>query len=771
MENNEIELSWIFKTLRRWLWMILICTILAGASAYFVTYHVMTPTYEAETTLLVDLAKSSGTSEYTLLTAGERLALTYSQMVKGQSILQDVAQQLGIEEVLDLTKMIDAAPVPNTQLIRLTAKDESPEQAARLANKTAEVLIQYLRNLQEERYAKSLESFQVQINQLSSLVVETQAQLDAAINKKIKADAELSRQQKLLDDYQRKYTDLQQNYQNLQLASDQLKNSINIIEPAHIIETRNSPLHTASVTFLLPSANLAPTYIQMLTGRSLIQDVITLLALPEPPELLATRVNAQVVRNTQLLELTLIDSDPVRATMIADALAKAFLTQVQQLATDPYDTQLKVILDEMYAYSPKIEQAQKNIESLTTDAIEAETEQTRLREKITEYNSNLKDIQQKDDDLRMTMAQAADSVVVTEFAQIPRKPNQNNILYVGVAIFVGLLIGLVTAFLLESFDNTFKTPEDISKKLGLSTLGTIKYLPKSSTGLIVMNQPRSPISEAFRVLATNIKFTSLDKPLKTILVTSPNPKEGKTFITSNLAAAISQTEDSAIAVDADLRLPTLHKIFGLDQGAGLTESILLGTVDGNLRTINPDRLSVLISGDLPPNPAEIVGSLRMKNLVEEISQKAKIVVLDSPPVLMTADSKTLATLVDGVLVVIRARQTSIQDAREAVESLRQVNANIIGVVLNADQRKTDGYYYSYHEPKVKRLPRVLNRQRENRFKGFPNVKSTIQNSRLWQWIRNIKIKNPFNVDGDSRVAHWWREIKGTKVPNIFKKKR
>jgi succinoglycan biosynthesis transport protein ExoP len=717
MENDEIDLSWIFHTLRRWWWMILGCTLLAGVSAYVAT-RLITPTYVARATLLIDPAKDTRSSDYTLLVAGERLALTYSQMVKGQPILQEVATRVGLDSYLGLADKIKAEPIPDTQLIRLTVTDASAEQAARLANTTAEVLIQYLQNLQTERYAKSLSSFQEQIDLLTTQVEEAQAKLDAAVDKKIKSDADLSRQQKLLDGYQREYNTLQQNYQDLQLASDQLKNSINIIEPAHIIETRNSPLFTASVTFLLPSEEMAQTYIQILTGRSLMQVVIDLLGLPESPELLATRVTAESIRNTQLLELTIKDSDSARAILIADGLATSFLNQVQQMVADPYINQLSIILDEMYTYTPKIEQAQQDIETLTTDSIQAATDQARLKEQIAEYSSDLRDIQQKDDDLRLTMAQAADAVVVTEAAQIPKNPTQNNLLYIGIATIVGLVIGTGAAFLLESLDDTIKTTEDVSKKLGLSTIGTIGVLTNGERGLVVDAKPRSPAAEAFRNLAANIRYASLDKPLKILLVTSPLPRDGKTLVASNLAAAIAQTEESVVVVDADLRLPRLHNLFGLAPEQGLTESILKNSVDGNLRTIHPDRLSVLTSGEVPPNPTEVIGSQRMHSILQLLMKKAKIVVIDCSPLLVAADAKTLATQVDGVLLVLRARETTTQAAREAVESLRQVNANIVGVVLNAEPRRKDSYYYHYHDRSDKHA------------------------SKSWKKLRNIKIKIP-----------------------------
>jgi succinoglycan biosynthesis transport protein ExoP len=359
----------------------------------------------------------------------------------------------------------------------------------------------------------------------------------------------------------------------------------------------------------------------------------------------------------------------------------------------------------------------------------------RLKEKITEYNVNLKELQQKDDDLRLTMAQAADAVVVTEYAQAPKKPTQNNILYIGLATLVGLMVGIAAAFLLESLDDTIKTADDISKKLGLSTIGSIGILSSAEKGVVVETKPRSPAAEAFRVLAANIRYASLDKPLKTLLVTSPLPSEGKSLVASNLAAAISQSDENVIVVDADLRLPKLHTLFGLEQDQGLTESLLKNSVDGNMHIIRADHLSVMTSGEVPPNPTEVIGSQRTRSIMHQLSKKANVVILDSSPLLVAADAKALATEMDGVLLVFRARQTTIQAAREAVESLRQVKAKIVGVVLNGEARKKDGYYYRYHDGRTKpishwrqrliglqlRLPRLKNLGIIKKLRNIPQL--------------------------------------------------
>jgi capsular exopolysaccharide synthesis family protein len=200
----------------------------------------------------------------------------------------------------------------------------------------------------------------------------------------------------------------------------------------------------------------------------------------------------------------------------------------------------------------------------------------------------------------------------------------------------------------------------------------------------------------------NIRYCSLDKPLHTLLVTSPHQLEGKTLVASNLAAAISQTENKVVVVDADLRLPRLHQLFGIDQGRGLTESLLKNSVDGNLHIIQEDRLSVLTSGEVPPNPTEVIASRSMHHILDKLVEMADFVVIDSPPVLLAADATTLATQVDGVLLVLRAGKTTSRAVQDTLESLRQVQANVVGVVLNGVPRGKSYYYDRYQKKEGKR---------------------------------------------------------------------
>ena len=216
----------------------------------------------------------------------------------------------------------------------------------------------------------------------------------------------------------------------------------------------------------------------------------------------------------------------------------------------------------------------------------------------------------------------------------------------------------------------------------------------SSSALIALRDPRSPAAEAYRTLRTNRQFSSLDKPLHTLLATSSAPDEGKSTTLANLAVTIAQSEQRVILVDCDLRRPTLHALFELPNEAGLT-SMILSPEDAPipLQETGVPGLSLLTSGPLPPRPADILGSRRMEAVIARLRAEADIVLFDTPPVVAVTDAAVLATRVDGVLLVFQAGKTSRDRARQARQILEKVKANIVGVVLNnAEVEKEYGYY-------------------------------------------------------------------------------
>ncbi|HHU91294.1 MAG TPA: CpsD/CapB family tyrosine-protein kinase [Clostridiaceae bacterium] len=228
--------------------------------------------------------------------------------------------------------------------------------------------------------------------------------------------------------------------------------------------------------------------------------------------------------------------------------------------------------------------------------------------------------------------------------------------------------------------------------------------------IITYNNPKSPVSEAYRVLRTNIQFLSVDKPLKTILVTSSGPKEGKTTTIANLAVILAQGGNKVLLIDTDLRKPMLHKVFLLLNDRGLTN--LLTLQKDAMSFIQHDvvkNLDILTSGRIPPNPSELLSSNAMKSFLENVKNKYDIVLMDSPPVGGITDASIISTYADGTILVVKSGKTEIDAVKIAREILDNVNANIIGVVLNHLDKKAVGnnyypyYYYNDDEEKTKKL--------------------------------------------------------------------
>ncbi len=215
---------------------------------------------------------------------------------------------------------------------------------------------------------------------------------------------------------------------------------------------------------------------------------------------------------------------------------------------------------------------------------------------------------------------------------------------------------------------------------------------KAVSQLVALRDPRSPAAEAYRTLRTNIQFSSLDKPLRTVLATSTSPDEGKSTTIANLAVTIAQAEQRVVLVDCDLRRPTIHTLFGLPNDEGLTSLMLQEGGRIPVHKTEVPGLLVLTSGPLPPRPADILGSKRMEAVIAQLREQADIVLFDTPPVNAVTDAAVLATKVDGVLLVFRAGATKRDRAREARRLLDKVNANIVGVVLT-DVKQEDNYGY------------------------------------------------------------------------------
>ena len=299
------------------------------------------------------------------------------------------------------------------------------------------------------------------------------------------------------------------------------------------------------------------------------------------------------------------------------------------------------------------------------------------------------------------------NIRVIDRAEVPWNPvKPKKKLNLLLAVIVGLVAGIGLAFFFEYLDNTIKIPDDLKQHLNIAYLGPtplIESNAKARAGddsipaLVCSHSPKSTASEAYRGIRTNLLFSTAGAAPQVILVTSPGPREGKTMTTSNIAITMAQSGSRVVIIDCDLRRPKVHKIFDLARDRGMT-NLLVGT-DGIEKTVMHSQipnLDLIPSGPLPPNPSEMLGSEKMADLIEVLRNHYTRILIDSPPITAVADAMILSKYVDGVVVVIRAGQTVREVAKNSVNQLLGVGANILGGILNAVDIGKDKYYYYYY---------------------------------------------------------------------------
>lgn len=321
------------------------------------------------------------------------------------------------------------------------------------------------------------------------------------------------------------------------------------------------------------------------------------------------------------------------------------------------------------------------------------------------------------DDLRAAIAIASQpGAKVLSAAEVPTEPiNKDPMRNLLAGIVVGLILAVALAFLREYLDDSVKTKEDLEAATGLNVLGIVPALgdwkKRNTTPLVALTQPRSPAAESYRSVRTSVEFLALDQPIGSIQVTSPQSSEGKTSTLANLAVTFARAGQRVIVVCCDLRRPRVHEFFGLSNRVGFT-SVLLGDTP-LVQAIQPAHpelpIGLLASGPLPPNPAELLASQRAIEVIEDLDQRCDVLLIDSPPILPVTDGLVISGLVDAVLVVGSAGSSTKRGLRRTTELLRQVDAPMIGAILNGVRSQmeygSDDRYYTQDEPTRRRRSR------------------------------------------------------------------
>lgn len=359
----------------------------------------------------------------------------------------------------------------------------------------------------------------------------------------------------------------------------------------------------------------------------------------------------------------------------------------------------------------------------------SDADEARLTEREEAYQKIADQL--RDEFQRARLAEAAEvgSVEIVDVSSRPRAPiGTPSSAKIVFGVLLGLFFGSGCALVIEHLDQSIRGRDDVESSLQLPGLAVIPRLETGvlttrmkkvltngatpatngatkpvSNKLVTLNDSRSVGAEAYRTLRTKLLFSRALSALKTIVVTSPFAQDGKSTVAANLATTFAQHGMKTLLIDCDLRRPTQHEVFGVSSRPGLTELLTSEElIPGAGRRTSVENLSLITAGALPPDPPELVGSARMRALLEKLGETFDVIVLDTPPVLPVADSAILASLADGVLLVVRAGQTDRRAAQLAVQQLQDVDARILGAVLNDPNEQVPLYdqygyatYYGY----------------------------------------------------------------------------
>lgn len=327
-----------------------------------------------------------------------------------------------------------------------------------------------------------------------------------------------------------------------------------------------------------------------------------------------------------------------------------------------------------------------------------ELEMARLERQLALAQANYTLFSQKREDLRLRLEARRPAARVMEQAEPPGRPiRPKRTLSFLLSAFFGAFLAVLLALLQEFLDDRINSAEEAGQILRLPNLGVVPMIVEEKLRLAHTIKGYSPVREAYRSLRTNISFAAVDNPVRTLALTSSTPGEGKSTTTANLAASLAMEGKRVILVDADLRRPTMHKVFHAPQVPGLTD-VLVGAADLNdtLHQTEVEGVRLLTAGSPVPNPAEMIGSEAMAHFVDTLRGQADIVLFDSPPVLAVADATLLASTVDGVLFVVGVSEARRGSLRHAMDMLTRARVRVLGLVLNKveDQRRNHYYYYS-----------------------------------------------------------------------------
>lgn len=483
---------------------------------------------------------------------------------------------------------------------------------------------------------------------------------------------------------------------------------------AYYVSSRMTPVYSATTTLLSnhapamgaspdldslrTSESLARTYVELVRKRPVLDAVIANLDLDMDARDLAEQITVKVVPNTQLMTLTVEDTDPMRAARIANEVVSVFSEQNQHRQAQRYAASKQSLEQELARIQTEMSDAQAALlesgVAITPDQI---AKQSQLRALLGQYSNSYATVLNSYEAVRLAESQTSDNLEVVEAAlpaETPTRPKtrQNALLAALVAALA--VMGLVV--MLDHFDDSVRSSQEVEDLLGISTLAATGRLRGFGLPdkLVMLKNGRSNQAEVYRMLGITIDFSVADRDIRTIMVASSESLEGKSLVVTNLAIALAQSGKRVILVDTNLRRPTLHTFFRQPNTQGVTTALAgqgSQRVADYLLPTGVSRLSLMPSGPLPPNPTELLGSQAMLHLIQALRAEADVVLFDSPSLLSAVDATLLARLCDAALLIVMAGGPRPEQLRRAKDHLSQSGTRILGTVLNRAEATLGSY--------------------------------------------------------------------------------
>lgn len=453
------------------------------------------------------------------------------------------------------------------------------------------------------------------------------------------------------------------------------------------------------------------------------------------------RVSVRSSPQSDVLEISATDTDRERARRIADAVVSSYIENRRRSAVAGLERAAKDLDERLAPLEAQLADFDAKIAALPAappgDA--AGQQLLALREAIaSQYETLFSRRQELAVDISL---QRGGAEVIAE-ATLPTDPvSPRPVRDAAAGALFGGILGIGIVLLREQLDDRLRSVDEVERALSLPILAQLPFDGGAATGVSAIAHPHSPLSEAIRSLRTSVQYTGLDRPLRTIVVTSAMPAEGKSVVAANLAAACAVAGHRTVLVGADMRRPRLSSMFDVVDTAGGLSEIVAGVNGQNpaapvasvvpaekgsdegtpalgglaMRLVKPmANLAFLPAGRPPPNPAELLGSRRMKRLLGELAIGADVVVIDTPPLLPVADAAIVAAQVDGVILVVALNETRKDPAQRALSMLARTDARILGVVVNKASREAVPYYYNGSAGDVATPPETATTKRRGR---------------------------------------------------------